>query len=47
MVQLNAAINSKNAKEFCNVMAVREDILDKYFAQIALVDNWLRMRDEL
>lgn len=43
MAKLYAAIKSKDSKEFCNVMVVREDILDKYFAQIARIDNWLRM----
>lgn len=43
MVKLNSAIKNKDARAFCEVMAVREDVLDKYFAQIARVDNWLRL----
>ena len=43
MAKLNAAIKNKDAEAFCEVMAVREDVLDKHFAQIARVDNWLRL----
>lgn len=43
IAKLNAAITSKDAKEFCEVMAVREEVMDRYFAQIARVDNWLRL----
>lgn len=42
MTKLNAAIKNKDAKAFCDVMAVRDDILDKYFAMIARVDSWMK-----
>lgn len=46
MAKLNAAIKNKDAKEFCEVMAAREDVMDKYFAVIARVDNWIRLNRE-
>lgn len=45
MTKLNAAIKNKDAKEFCEVMAAREVVMDRYFAQIARVDNWLRLNE--
>lgn len=43
--KLNTAIKNKDAKEFCEVMAVRGDVMDKYFAMIARVDNWLKLNE--
>lgn len=46
MTNLNEAIKNKDAKKFCDVMACREDELDKYFATIARVDNWIRLNEK-
>ena len=32
-------------RRWCEVMAAHEDVMDKYFAQIARVDNWLRLNE--
>ena len=44
--ELNCAIKTKNARAFCDVMACRSDVTDKYFAMIARVENWLKLNIE-
>lgn len=46
MKELNSAIKNKNVRAFCDIMASRKDVLDKYFAMIARVENWVRLNIE-